>query len=58
MAFEITEDSLGESIFLDKYAYPGETSWKELSKRVARCAADPEFPEQREKIEQKFYGIK
>jgi len=40
---------------MDKYAYPGENSWKELSKRVARAAADPEFPEQREKIEQKFY---
>jgi ribonucleoside-diphosphate reductase alpha chain len=40
---------------LEKYAYPGETVWKECAKRVARAAADPEFPEQREKIEQKFY---
>jgi ribonucleoside-diphosphate reductase alpha chain len=55
MAYEITENSLSETIFLDKYAYPGETSWKELSKRVSRVAADPEFPENREKIEQKFY---
>ena len=55
MAYSIPENSLAETIFMDKYAYPGESSWKELSKRVARAAADPEFPEQREKIEQKFY---
>jgi len=55
MGFEIPKDSLSETIFMDKYAYPGETSWKELSKRVARHASDPEFPENREKIETKFY---
>jgi len=53
--YEIPEGSLSETIFLDKYVYPGETSWKECSKRVAKAAADPEFPENREKIEQKFY---
>ena len=55
MGYEIPEDSLANSIFMEKYAYPGETSWKECAKRVARAVADPEFPEQREKVEQKFY---
>ena len=55
MAFEIPKDSLSETIFMDKYAYPGETTWKELSKRVARHASDPELPENREKTEAKFY---
>ena len=55
MAFELAEQSLSETIFMDKYAYPGETAWKECAKRVAKAAADPEFPENREKFEQKFY---
>jgi ribonucleoside-diphosphate reductase alpha chain len=55
MGYEIPNGTISESIFLEKYAYPGETVWKECAKRVARAAADPEFPEQREKIEQKFY---
>ena len=41
MAFEIPKDSLSETIFMDKYAYPGETSWRELAKRVARHAGGP-----------------
>ena len=55
MAFELTEGSLGHTIFMDKYAYPGETTWRECAKRVARMASDPEFPERRENIEKKFY---
>jgi ribonucleoside-diphosphate reductase alpha chain len=55
MAHEIKKNTLSETIFLDKYAYPGETSWKDMAKRVARAAADPEFPENREKVEHKFY---
>tara|TARA_R100000458_G_scaffold11747_2_gene9532 strand:+ start:2304 stop:4208 length:1905 start_codon:yes stop_codon:yes gene_type:complete len=55
MGYIIPEKSLGETIFMDKYAYPGETSWKELSKRVAKAAADPEFPEYREKVEKNFF---
>ena len=55
--FEIIEGSLAETIFKDKYAYPGESSWKELARRVARSASDPEFPEHREKVEQKFYDV-
>ena len=55
MGYEIPENSLAETIFMDKYAYPGEKSWKECAKRVAKAASDPEFPENREKFEQKFY---
>ena len=55
MAFVIPKDSLGETIFMDKYAYPGETTWKELAKRVAKTASDPEFPEDREKVEKNFF---
>ena len=55
MAYEIVKDSLGEAIFLEKYAYPGETTWKECSRRVSRAAADPEPPDQREKVEKKFF---
>ena len=55
MAYEIPENSLAETIFMDKYAYPGEKTWKECAKRVAKAASDPEFPENREKFEQKFY---
>ena len=55
MGYEIPEDSLQEAIFKDKYAYPGEKSWKECSKRVARAVADPEKPEQRENVEKRFY---
>ena len=32
-------DALGQEIFLSKYAFPGETSWKECAKRVATHAA-------------------
>ena len=55
MGYEIPENSLAETIFMDKYAYPGEKSWKECAKRVAKAASDPEFPENREKFEHKFY---
>jgi|TARA_R110000824_G_scaffold8276_5_gene37355 ribonucleoside-diphosphate reductase alpha chain len=55
MAFEVVEGSLGHTIFDDKYVYPGETKWNQLAKRVARTAADPEFPEDRERIQQLFY---
>lgn len=53
---EIIPGSLAEDIFLDKYAYPGETKWKDLAKRVARTASDPEFPEQKARYEKEFFG--
>ena len=55
MAHELSKNSLADTIFMDKYAYPGETSWKECARRVAKSASDPEFPENRLKFEQKFY---
>ena len=54
--FELVEGSLGYDICKDKYFYPGETTWKEVAKRVARAAADPEFPEERENVEKRFYS--
>tara|TARA_R110000765_G_scaffold81969_1_gene160094 strand:+ start:3555 stop:5462 length:1908 start_codon:yes stop_codon:yes gene_type:complete len=53
--YELKPGSLSETIFLDKYAYPGEKSWKDLAKRVAKTAADPEFAENKEAVEKKFY---
>ena len=39
MGFKIPPGSFPEEIFLQKYAYPGETTWKETAKRVSRTAA-------------------
>ena len=55
MSYDIPEGSLQESIFLDKYAYPGETKWKQLAKRVAKAVAQPEKEEVRDQIEKKFF---
>ena len=46
---------LGHQIFMDKYAFPGEKSWKECAKRVASHAAGAESDEKRVSIEKKFY---
>jgi len=53
--YELVKGSLAETIFLDKYAYPGETAWKDCAKRVAKTASDCEFPENREAVEKSFY---
>jgi ribonucleoside-diphosphate reductase alpha chain len=55
MGFEIPKNSLNETIFLDKYAAAGETTWKELAKRVARTGAEPESADVKDKFEHKFY---
>jgi len=55
MSYDIPEGSLQESIFLDKYAYPGETKWRQLAKRVSKAVAEPEKEEVREQIEKKFF---
>jgi len=55
MPYELPEGSMQETIFHSKYAYPGEKSWKECSRRVARKAADVEVPESREITEKKFF---
>ena len=55
MAYELPEGSMQETIFYSKYAYPGEKSWKECARRVARKAADVEVPDSREITEKKFF---
>lgn len=55
--YKIPENSLGEKIFLDKYAYPGEHEWKDCAKRVAKHAASAETDAQKELIEKKFYQV-
>lgn len=55
MSYEIPKDSLQESIFMDKYAFPGETTWRHLAKRVAKAVALPEKEEAREQTEKKFF---
>ncbi len=54
-SYVLPEGSLQESIFMQKYAYPGETTWTDLAGRVARAIADPEKPEHREIVERKFH---
>ena len=51
----IPPNSIHETIFLDKYAFPGETTWAECAKRVSSHAATAENYENREKFEKKFY---
>jgi len=46
---------LGHQIFMEKYAFPGEQTWKECAKRVASHAAGAEGDEKRVSIEKKFY---
>ena len=55
MAFQIPKETLQETIYIQKYAYPGETAWKETAKRVARAAARAESDEKVESVEKKFY---
>jgi len=52
---EIKENSLSETIFRDKYAFPGETKWKELARRVSKSAAIAEQPEDVANTEKKFF---
>ena len=46
---------LGHKIFMEKYAFPGETTWKECAKRTATQAAVAEPAEKRSSVEKKFY---
>ena len=48
---------LGLTIFQDKYAAPGETTWKECAKRVARNIARGEPDDKQELIQKKFYKM-
>jgi len=53
--FEPTD--LGLTIFKDKYAAPGEDTWKECAKRVARNASKAEPDDKQELIQKKFYQM-
>ena len=55
MAYVIPEGSIHEDIFLSKYAYPGEKTWKDLAKRIARSVAKVESDDKIESIEKKFF---
>ena len=55
--YEIPKDSLGYQIFMDKYAYPGEKSWKDCARRVAKHAAGAEADDNKEIWEKKFYQV-
>ena len=46
---------LGHQIFMEKYAFPGEKSWKECAKRCASHAAGAEKDDKRVSVEKKFY---
>jgi len=55
VAYVIPEGSIHEDIFLSKYAYPGEKTWKDLAKRIARSVAKVESDDKIESIEKKFF---
>ena len=46
---------LGQEIFETRYAYPGETSWAERSRAIARQIASAEPDDDKEKTEKRFY---
>ena len=46
---------LGQTIFMDKYAFPGEKTWKDCAKRVASHAGKAENDDKRMAVEKKFY---
>ena len=46
---------LGQTIFMDKYAFPGEKTWKDCAKRVASHAGKAENDDKRIAVEKKFY---
>jgi len=46
---------LGQEIFESRYAYPGEKTWAERSKIVAKVIASAEKDEDKEKVEKYFY---
>jgi ribonucleoside-diphosphate reductase alpha chain len=50
-----TLDKLGQEIFETRYAYPGESSWAERSRVIAKEIASAERDEDKEKVEKRFY---
>ena len=50
-----TLNPLGQEIFETRYAYPGETSWSERSKAIAKQISSCEHDDEKEKTEKRFY---
>ena len=48
-------NTLGQEIFDERYAYPGETKWSERSKVIARTIAAAERDDEKEKVEKAIY---
>jgi len=48
-------DSIGQELFMSRYAYPGETKYAERCKAMAKHVAAVEGDEEIEKYEKKFY---
>jgi ribonucleoside-diphosphate reductase alpha chain len=48
-------DSLGQDIFMQRYAYPGETKYSERCKAMAKHVASSESEDEIEKQEKRFY---
>lgn len=48
-------DGLGQEIFMQRYAYPGETKYSERCKAMAKHVASAEKEEDIEKFEKRFY---
>ena len=48
-------EGLGQEIFMQRYAYPGETKYSERSKAMAKHVASAEKEEDVEKYEKRFY---
>jgi ribonucleoside-diphosphate reductase alpha chain len=50
-------DNIGQSIFMDRYAYSGETKWGERARAIAKLMASAEKEEDVEKTFNLFYDI-
>ena len=50
-------DNIGQSIFMDRYAYSGETKWSERARAIAKLMASAEKEEDVEKTFNLFYDI-
>ena len=48
-------EGMGQEIFMSRYAYPGETEWRERAKVIAKTMASAENDEEKERVEKWFY---
>ena len=48
-------EGYSKEIFFNQYSYPGEKSWADRAKVIAKQAASAEKDEDKEKIQEKFY---